>query len=160
MTRRPKNGPEGREALDRIEAQLGGLLGPLSETLGRVIDAARNVQETGGAGPIRSEMCVRVGGVEIGGGAPAETTAPRAAPPPREPAFDVWNEGGRWSLTAELPGVAQSDLRLSLDGAVLLVETVGARRYRFATEAPCTRLDAISRRLVNGILELSTEAPS
>lgn len=65
--------PAGREAIEEIERRLGGLLGPLGDALGRMVDAAEQAAQGaearqgrsggdagGGAGPLTAKVGLRV----------------------------------------------------------------------------------------------------
>ncbi len=185
MARTPKDGPKGREAIEEIDRRLGGLLGPLTEGLSKIVEAAEKAQEASGAremtvdagkGPmrVRAGYSVRVGGLGGAGGVsgerdPAEpVSAGRAAegaaraprPTPIEPIVDVFDGPEGWSLTADMPGVGLDDLTVSAGNGRVTVETAGARRYRIETEAPdWVTAGALARRLTNGVLELSAPRP-
>ena len=179
MARSPKDGPTGRAAIEEIDRRLGGLLGPLTEGLARIADAAEQAQAAAGAreftidtgkGPmrLRAGYSVRVGG--LGGTAEASSGRdpaapvhePKAKPKPAaiEPAVDVFEDAQGWSLTADLPGATLDALSLSLDAGMLTLETTGSRLYRASVEVPgWLTLAAIDRRLANGVLELSAPSP-
>lgn len=180
MTRATKDEQlTGREAIEEIDRRLGGLFGPLAEGLAKVVEAAEKAQEAAGAremtidtgkGPmrVRAGYSVRVGGLGGRAGAPeardpaAPVSEPEAKtePAPAEPVVDVFDGPEGWSLTADLPGVAESELAVTVGGGVVTVETTGARRYRAEAEAPgWLRAELLSRRLTNGVLELSAPRP-
>ncbi|SEA37070.1 Hsp20/alpha crystallin family protein [Rubrimonas cliftonensis] len=171
----------GREAIEEIDRRLGGLLGPLAEGLARIVDAAEKAQDADDGrreatvetsrGPVkmRSGFSVKVGGLAGGGRDPARPVAtpaaaaqpaetPLAEPRVAEPHHDVFETETSWSLAAELPGAAEADLTLTLSNGRLTVETTGARRWRLSVDAPAwlTR-EALSTRLVNGILDLAAQ---
>lgn len=186
MASRDDKEMKGREAIEEIDRRLGGLLGPLAEGLARIVDAAEKAQDAGDGsreatvetsrGPVkmRSGFTVKVGGLAGGGRAetardPARpvatpTAAAQPAEPPvggtdrAEPHHDVFETETSWSLAAELPGAAEADLTLALADGRLTVETAGARRWRLVVDAPAwlTR-EALSTRLVNGILDIAAQ---
>lgn len=180
MARAPKDGPTGREAIEEIDRRLGGLLGGLTEGLAKLADAAEQAQAASGAreatidtgkGPmrVRAGYSVRVGGlggrsetaVDTGRDPAEPVSTPEAeAPAPAEPVVDVFEGPEGWSLTADMPGVAEADLRVAVAEGRVTVETTGVRRYRVETEAPgWLSADALETRLVNGVLELSAPRP-
>lgn len=182
MARAPKSGPTGREAIEEIDRRLGGLLGPLTEGLARLADAAEKAQDAAGAreftidtgnGPVRlrAGYAVRVGGLggkaaATGGrdpAAPVREPGPQAGPSAAvftEPAVDVFEDAQGWSLTTDLPGATLDALTLTLEAGVLMLETTGTRRYRAAVDVPpWLTLPAIERRLANGVLELTAPRP-
>jgi len=89
---------------------------------------------------------------------PSAAARPAAETAPAEPHYDLFETETAWSLTAELPGAAEADLSLTLGDGRLTVETTCARRWRLSVDAPAwlTR-EALSPRLVNGILDLAAQ---
>jgi HSP20 family molecular chaperone IbpA len=180
----PKDGPKetisGREAIEEIDRRLGGLLGPLTEGLTKIVEAAEKAQAASGAremtvdtgkGPMRfrAGYSVRVGGLggtsewssERDPAEPVSTAKPKPAEPaPVEPIVDVFDGPEGWSLTADMPGVGLDDLTVRVAGGVVSVTADGARRYRVETEAPAwLTVEALERRLTNGVLELTAPRP-
>ncbi len=168
-------GPKGREAIENIEARLGGLVGGLSEALGRAADRLRETADEaeragGGArgGPLEAHVSVRVGGLAAGaahGSAPEDRAAPageaRSEPePPRRPDLETWETETGWRLAAELPGVALDGVEIAIAEGRLALTAEGARRYAAETAVPGWLEEGlIERGLVNGILELRAERP-
>jgi HSP20 family molecular chaperone IbpA len=170
-----------RAALDGIDIRLGDLFGDLGAALTEMIERldagtdgeVRRVHEFDTArGPIRAQAGIRIrmGGIEAGRGGrdPSRPTAaepPRAAAPPgRAPArpihADIVDDGEIWSLTADLAGVAQEDLALSIAEGELVI-AAEARNRRYADRVPVppgTEVAHLRISLQNGILEI--EAPS
>lgn len=157
----------GREALDAIERRLGGLLGSLAETLGKVADAAEAPPgaDAGSPARTRTSVSIRVGGLAAGAGPapqgrpPGRTTAgpDRDGDAPADAAIrhEVHEDATGWSLIAELPGAGPEDLGLTLEDGRLRIEVCGSRPRRLEVEAPARlALAALEVRLVNGILEL------
>lgn len=138
------------------------------------------------SGPIKTEMGwrVRLGGLEFDGAARGDArpggalrprrrsagqrsrsrAAPsaRAAhaetpkPAPRAAHVEVFDEADALVVTAELPGVAASDVSLDLQGAELHIRADGARPFQ-ATAALPDGFDPAaepSMRLSNGVLEV------
>ncbi|MGF1469969.1 MAG: Hsp20/alpha crystallin family protein [Sandaracinaceae bacterium] len=163
-----QDGPTGREAVDQIEARLTDLFGPVTGSLGAAIAALRTVAEEAekaggtsvtvdtGDGPARARasLSVRVGG--IASDETAESEHPTdAVQTPRSTEFETYEDGNEWVLVADLPGVREADLNLSVEGRRLIVEAGGRRTYRFAVAAPRPVAPADVRRgLGNGVLEL------
>lgn len=48
---------------------------------------------------------------------------------PREVLVDIFDEGETLLVVAELPGVAQEEIKLELNGGVLAFSTIGSRKY-------------------------------
>lgn len=73
----------------------------------------------------------------------------------REPLVDVFDEEDRIVVIAELPGVAEDEIRAEVRGDVLRLETVGRRQYQKELPLP-SPVDAgsLTRSYNNGVLEL------
>lgn len=72
--------------------------------------------------------------------------------------FDVKEDEKAWTLSFDLPGVARDDLNISIDGAVVRIETraEAKRQYKAAYELPEEiDADATGARLENGVLTLT-----
>jgi HSP20 family protein len=89
---------------------------------------------------------------------------PERPPVAREPLAEIFEEGERLRVVAEMPGVAPDQVALRVEGAELVIEAAGAPPWhtRLALPAP-VRADAIAHTLRNGILEatlpVAGEAP-
>lgn len=73
----------------------------------------------------------------------------------REPLVDVFDEGDEIVVTAELAGALESEILVFFDDDVLMIETVGARRYFKEVQLPA-RVAAQDFQQIynNGILEI------
>lgn len=63
-----------------------------------------------------------------------------------------------WTVTLDVPGIAREDLSISIEGAIVRIETKAEakRRYKAAWELPQEiDVDATSAKLENGVLVLS-----
>ena len=74
------------------------------------------------------------------------------------PGFDVRQDDKAWTLSLDLPGIAREDLAITIEGAIVRIET-GAeakRRYKAAYEL-AEEIDAegSTARLENGVLTLT-----
>jgi HSP20 family molecular chaperone IbpA len=72
--------------------------------------------------------------------------------------FDVKQDEKGWTLSFDLPGVAREDLNITVEGAVVRLETKAEakRQYKAAYELPEEiDADATTARLENGVLTLS-----
>lgn len=72
--------------------------------------------------------------------------------------FDVKQDDKAWTLSLDLPGVAREDLNISIEGAIVTIETraEAKRRYKAAYELPAEiDADATAARLENGVLTLT-----
>jgi HSP20 family protein len=73
----------------------------------------------------------------------------------REPVVDVLEEGGRFRVIAELPGVSESDITCQVSGDVLTISTKGNRRYHSEVLLPARGVqEGMESSYNNGILEL------
>jgi HSP20 family protein len=72
--------------------------------------------------------------------------------------FDVKQDDKAWTVTLDVPGVAREDLAITIEGAVVRIETSGQakRQYKAAYELP-EEIDAeaTSAKLENGVLTLA-----
>jgi HSP20 family molecular chaperone IbpA len=72
--------------------------------------------------------------------------------------FDVKQDEKSWTLSLDLPGIARDDLNISVEGAVVRIETKAEakRQYKAAYELP-EEIDAeaTSASLENGVLTLA-----
>ena len=72
--------------------------------------------------------------------------------------YDVKQDDKTWTLTFDLPGVARDDLSITVEGAVVRLETKpeAKRRYSAAYELPEEiDADATQAQLENGVLTLT-----
>jgi HSP20 family molecular chaperone IbpA len=72
--------------------------------------------------------------------------------------YDVKQDDKSWTMTFDLPGVAREDLTITIDGAVVRIETKAEakRQYKAAYELP-EEIDAenTTAQLENGVLTLA-----
>ena len=71
--------------------------------------------------------------------------------------FDVKEDEKSWTLSLDLPGVTREDLAISIEGAIVTLETKAEakRQYKAAYELPEEiDTDATSAKLENGVLTL------
>ncbi len=166
-----KERPKGKAALEEIDLRLGGLFEQVSDALGQIAEAA---ETRGAAAKVERHVSVRVGGVELGQGAPqrdAETPRPRnppqKQPPParqedrppedavRTAEVEIFDEAAEWVVTADLPGVEEAALTVAVEKGALSLATHGRRRYTASVSLPPgLALDDREVRLSNGILEV------
>jgi HSP20 family protein len=73
----------------------------------------------------------------------------------REPIVDVFDEGDKLLVVAELPGVAKKEIKLELNGDVLALSTTGARKYAKEVLLPAAaKEEELSFTYNNGVLEV------
>ena len=72
--------------------------------------------------------------------------------------FDVKQDDKAWTVTLDVPGVAREDLAITIEGAIVRIETKAeaGRQYKAAYELP-EEIDAEATvaKLENGVLTLS-----
>lgn len=152
-----------------IDLRLDGLFGDLGKALGEVLtrldEAGGEVRHARsfdtGDGPIRAQADIRfrMGGLD--GGASTASAEPVKPPAPKAPATrditaTILSDEAQWSLTAELPGMTEADLKIDVaDGQVSIAAANDSRAYRGTFDAPATLTrDALTVSLRNGILDL------
>jgi HSP20 family protein len=73
----------------------------------------------------------------------------------REPLVDVFDEGEAVLVVAELPGVAEEEIRIEVEGDILSLETAGERKYAKEVLLPAAaEAGPFHKAYKNGILEL------
>ena len=76
----------------------------------------------------------------------------------RATGFDVQQDDKAWTLSLDLPGVAREDLAISIEGAIVRIETKAEakRQYKAAYElAEEIDAEATTAKLENGVLTLT-----
>ncbi len=86
----------------------------------------------------------------------------RAEAPPlkkqRELIVDIFDEGDYIKVIAELPGVAEEDIRTEVKGELLTIAAKGiSREYYKAVTLPCPIKEELDSSYNNGILQLKAE---
>lgn len=156
-----------------INSRLDGLLGELGKTIGDVLnrleDASGEVHRSQsfdtGNGPLRAEAGIRIrlAGQDVSSRAstmpdPSPVNRPEpAAPAVRTISATILQEAGFWSLTAEVPGMSQDDLSLSVENGQLHIRSSGSgRSYSGSFDIPAAlSVEDLRTSLQNGILDLS-----
>jgi HSP20 family protein len=73
----------------------------------------------------------------------------------REPIVDVFDEGDKLLVVAELPGVAKKEIKVELNGDVLALSTTGSRKYAKEVLLPASaKEEAMAVTYNNGVLEV------
>ncbi|MBM3474249.1 MAG: Hsp20/alpha crystallin family protein [Armatimonadetes bacterium] len=170
-TKKRKGGRKSPEREVAVDLGLGGLFKGLGEFIDLVSDMAEKGQETvtrsgefrvrglGDKGRAVYGFTVGLGTrgiprVERFGNIQAGAEGPEVADV-REPLVDVFDEGDTVVLVAELPGVAEGDIQVDIEGDVISLETTGERKYAKEALLPSVVDSAtLERTYRNGILEL------
>jgi len=145
-------------------------LGSFLDVVSELVDKAEEVQERQGeftVGETPSGKPIRgVYGFSIrtaGGGMPKvesfgnirETESGPGVAETREPLVDVFDEDGSVLVVIELPGVAESDIELTVEGDILSLNTTGRRRYAKEILLPAAVDPAtMTQSCTNGVLEV------
>jgi HSP20 family molecular chaperone IbpA len=184
MARDPLTPMTGLAALAEISRRLGGLgdqikgavdmaqkmgAGAGDGSMSHVAEKRFSIPTPNGPAEGVTQMSFRVGSLSdrMSGARGGRNTPPSAAsraerprkPSPdvdgaREPMVDCFEETDAVLVTAEMPGVAAAEIKVSVVDGALLIETTGERRYRAAQALPAD-VDPASLvfALRNGILE-------
>ncbi len=157
---------------DKPVIELGGLF----HSLGEAVDLLGKLVETGGTQTRQGEFRVKGLGdkargvygfsIRTGPGGDTGATVERfgnvhpsregfVVDEVREPLVDVFDEHNEVVVTAELPGVNESDLVVELKGDMLTIESKGERRYAKEIVLP-VEVDAagLQKKYNNGVLEI------
>ncbi|MEM6939777.1 MAG: Hsp20/alpha crystallin family protein [Pseudomonadota bacterium] len=161
-----------------IDLRLDGLFGELGKVIGEAMehleDGASEIRRSQEFqtknGPVRAEAGVRV---RMGGRAfPSTDNTQDATQPfsrfseqkskamaPRPITATILEEAGLWSLTADLPGMTQDDLRLDVSAGTLKITAAAHdRRYEDTFDLPHgLSKDDLQVSLRNGILDLTAK---
>ncbi len=79
----------------------------------------------------------------------------------REPLVDLFDEGKKIVVTAELPGVQEKEIALRFEGDVVTIETLGERRYAKEVLLPAPVAPETQRLSYNnGVLEIRIDKQS
>lgn len=162
---------EGNINIDLGFGNLFKGLGNFLDVISELVEKAEEVQERTGeftAGttakgePIRGVYGIRVSTLSKGGAPKVDTfgniRATEKGPvvdERREPIVDVFDENDAILLVAEIPGVAESELEIAVEGDILTLTTTGKRRYAKEVLLPAA-VDAatVQKSYANGILEV------
>lgn len=161
-----------RSAFEEIEEKArsaGGDKGDAPQNGG----ATTTFETPHGPATVSAGWSVRVGGLDVTGGdaggddfssepikrGAAKEATEETPPKPRDCQVELFDEPDAWVLTAELPGVAATELVVEASTGTLRFETTGSRRYAHTVAIAPATFDAIDWsarevRLTNGILEI------
>lgn len=163
--------PPGGEAGVNLSLGLGGLfhnIGELVEVLGKLSEAGERRTERQGEFKVEGlgdkargvfGFSVRTG---LGGAARVEpfgnfhkTESGVVVDDVREPMIDIFDESDELRITAEVPGVKDEDVIVTVRGDAIVIETKGNRRFAKEIQLP-SAVDGKSMRRThnNGILEI------
>ncbi len=176
MTKRKKTSPEKpdteTEATGGVEMDFGGIfrgLGNFVDLIGKLAEVSEKHIERQGEFKLKGlgdqahgvyGFSIRSG---IGGGKPKVEPFGNVHTGKeglevgdiREPLVDVFDEAREVVVTAELPGVVESDISVTFEGEVVKIETLGARRYVKTLDLPAAvKPGTLKQSYNNGVLEL------
>ncbi len=145
-------------------------LGSFLDVVSDLVDKAEEIQERRGEFTVgetpRGEPIRGVYGFSIRtavGGMPKvesfgnirETESGPVVAETREPLVDVFDEDGTVLVVIELPGVAESDIELTVEGDILSLNATGQRRYAKEILLPAAVDPAtLAKTYTNGVLEV------
>lgn len=144
----------------------GGLLkelGDFTKDLTTMVEEGRDEMEK--VGEISFDRAKKLKGmygvtVRIGGnGIPkVDTFGRRPRSDTREPIVDVFDEGNRLQVIAELPGVEEKDIIHSVEGTTLIINAgTGERKYHKEVDLGFAVKGDPRTHYTNGILEINFE---
>lgn len=169
-----KKKPEEKEVKIDL-GHLGFSFGGIFKGLGNLIDMASQLQEKAGKLQKEGKFTIPVGGKELKGiygfsirtladGKPVvhtfgnkikETPKGPVVDEVREPLVDVFDEKDYIRVVAELPGVAEEEIKTELSGDILTVSTSGERKYAKEVLLPSkVKTESMARTFKNGVLEI------
>jgi HSP20 family protein len=157
---------------DAPEMELGGLfrgLGDFVNLLGKLAETGEKLTEREGEFRVKGlgdnargvyGFSIRSG---VGGGKPRvqpfgnmrTSEAGLVVDEVREPLVDIFDEDSEIVITAELPGVLESEIRTSVEGDVVTIETKGERHYAKEILLPeAVSAKSLRQSYNNGVLEI------
>ncbi len=153
-----------------VDLGFGGLFKGISNLLdlvGNLAEAGENMNRSGEFKVGDNEKMQGVYGFSIRtglGGMPKvesfgnirESDAGPVVADTREPIVDVFDEGDKILVVAELPGVAKKEIKVELNGDVLALTTTGARKYAKEVLLPAAAKEEEEMTVTynNGVLEV------
>lgn len=152
-----------------VDLGLGGLFKGISNLLdlvGNLAEAGESVNRSGEVKFGDNEKMQGVYGFSIRtglGGMPKvesfgnirESEAGPVVADTREPIVDVFDEGDKLLVVAELPGVAKKEIKVELNGDVLALSTTGSRKYAKEVLLPApAKEEEMTVTYNNGVLEV------
>jgi HSP20 family protein len=152
-----------------VDLGMGGLFKGISNLLdlvGNLAEAGESINRSGEVKFGDNEKMQGVYGFSIRtglGGMPKvesfgnirESEAGPVVADTREPIVDVFDEGDKLLVVAELPGVAKKEIKVELNGDVLALSTTGSRKYAKEVLLPASaKEEAMAVTYNNGVLEV------
>jgi len=161
---------EGGAHIDLGFGELFKGLGSFLEVVSNLVEKAEEIQERRGEFTVgktpSGEPIKGIYGFSIrtaAGGMPKvesfgnirETESGPTVAEAREPLVDVFDEDGSVLVVVELPGVAEGDIEVAVEGDILSLKTTGSRRYVKEILIPEAVAPAtLTKTYTNGILEV------
>ncbi|MFA5294436.1 MAG: Hsp20/alpha crystallin family protein [Methanoregulaceae archaeon] len=161
---KPKKKPE--EPVIDFGLSFGGLLkelGDFTKDLVEMVEEGRDeMVKTGEISFDRAKNLKGMYGISVrmgGDGIPkVDTFGRRPRSETREPIVDVFDEGNRLQVIAELPGVDENDITHSVEGSLLTINAgKGERKFHKEIDLGSEVKGKAKTHYTNGILEITFE---
>jgi HSP20 family protein len=157
---------------DAAEVEFGGLfrgLGDFVNLLSKLAETGEELKERDGEFRVKGlgdnargvyGFSIRSG---VGGGKPhvqpfgnmRTSDAGLVVDEVREPLVDIFDEDSEVVITAELPGVLEGEIEISVEGDVVTIETKGERYYAKEIQMPeAVSAKSLRQSYNNGVLEV------
>lgn len=145
--------------------------------LGSLLDLIQNVAQQGGTATYHGETCpekegkglratydirLRVGSLSDGLSRQRESPQESEVKNASEPIIDMFDEPRRIVIIAQMPGVAEDEVQLSIKGDILILRAEGKNRryYRELLLPFAPDQTGCQTSLTNGVLEVRIEKPA
>ena len=161
MTRQKK---KSEEPVINFGLSFGGLLkelGDFTKDLADMVEEGRDeMEKTGEISFDHAKKLRGIYGISVrmgGNGIPkVDTFGRRPQSETREPIVDVFDEGDRLQVIAELPGIEEKNITHSVSGTNLTIDAgSGERRFHKVIDLGCEVKGDPKKHYTNGILEIT-----
>lgn len=175
MAKKEKQKPEEEKEVKIDLGKIGFSFGGLFKGLGNLIELASQLQEKAGKMQKEGKFTIPVGGKELKGmygfsvstmadGKPEfrtfgnkikETPKGPVVSEEREPLIDIFDEKDHVLIIAELPGVAEEEIKIELSGDILTITTTGERKYtKEVLIKSAVKPESMKKTYKNGVIEI------
>lgn len=175
MSKKEKQKPEEEKEVKIDLGKIGFSFGGLFKGLGNLIELASQLQEKAGKLQKEGKFTIPVGGKELKGmygfsmrtmsdGKPEfrtfgnkikETPKGPVVSEEREPLIDIFDEKDHVLIIAELPGVAEEEIKTELSGDILNITTTGERKYtKEVLIKSAVKPESMKKTYKNGVIEI------